>query len=292
MNHHQDDCGSVPEAPALDVGVIYTHERQMMDRLLDSLRAIADVPRMRLLLVDNASRDGVGRWTGVFPQTVVIRNSRRLYYSANLNRILEASNAKYVLLLNTDVYFDPREQCLGKMLNFMEAHPECGISGCGIYHPDRHFAYPARRFQTVPVILARRLGLGRFMQGTLDRYFYREYPIDATWECQWLSGCFMMVRREATRDVGGFDAGFVKYFEDVDICLRMANAGWRVMYHGATWCYHWESRSSKNLFSAAAWAHFRSYLRWLRKWGRTAGPAIRAAEPSPLALVGEKKKAA
>ena len=62
-----------------------------------------------------------------------------------------------------------------------------------------------------------------------------------------------MVRREAIEAVGHFDEGYGKYFEDVDLCLRMARAGWQVMYHGATSCYHLESRASRNPFSADAW---------------------------------------
>ena len=76
-----------------------------------------------------------------------------------------------------------------------------------------------------------------------------------------------MVRREAIEQVGRFDEGYGKYFEDVDMCLRMARAGWQVMYHGAASCYHLESRASRNLFSADAWIHLRAYLRWLRRWG-------------------------
>jgi GT2 family glycosyltransferase len=76
-----------------------------------------------------------------------------------------------------------------------------------------------------------------------------------------------MMRREALRDVGLFDERFVKYFEDVDICLRMNRAGWRVMYHGDTYCYHLEQRGSTRLVSADAWRHLRAYAHWLCKWG-------------------------
>ena len=69
----------------------------------------------------------------------------------------------------------------------------------------------------------------------------------------------MMVRREAFEEVGYFDSRFVKYFEDVDICLRMARAGWSAMHNGQTYCYHLERRASKNLFSSDAWKHARSY---------------------------------
>ena len=105
------------------------------------------------------------------------------------------------------------------------------------------------------------------MRGTVRDYLYADRAVDASFKCDWLSGCFLLLRREAADAVGAFDEKFVKYFEDVDICLRMARAGWQVMYHGATYCYHLEQRDSKRLFSPDARRHLRSYLRWLMKWG-------------------------
>ena len=259
----------------VDVGAVYTYEREYMPRLLSTLAASGDGVRQRLILVDNASSEGVERYVGYLPQTVVLRNEERLTYAANLNRILAASQSPLVLLLNTDMYFDPDAQCVAEMVRFMRARPQCGMAGCRILPADGSHAPSARRMQTPAVILARRLGLGRFMRATLDRYLYRDLAPDASWQCDWLSGCFLMARREAIEGVGAFDAGFVKYFEDVDICLRMARAGWQVMYHGGTYCYHLEQRASKRLMSRDGWRHARSYLRWLWKWGVApqAGPA-------------------
>jgi N-acetylglucosaminyl-diphospho-decaprenol L-rhamnosyltransferase len=254
-------------APDVDIGVVYTYEDELMPRLLSTLRESGDGLDMRLILVDNNSRPGAGPWMEYFANTMVLRNPKRLGYCANLNRILAASSAPYVLLLNTDMYFDPAEQCITKMARFMQRQPDCGIAGCRLHHEDGGHAPSARRFQTLSMLLARRFGLGGLMQRTLDRYFYRERAIQGSWQCDWLSGCFLMIRREAFQHVGFFDARFVKYFEDVDMCLRMAGAGWRVMYHGGTYCYHAEQRGSQNLFSADARKHLRSYVSWLRKWG-------------------------
>lgn len=269
---------AVVRTPDVDIGVVYTYEDDFMPRLLATLRGSGDGLRMRLILVDNDSQQGVGAWMKYFPDTTVLRNPRRLCYSANLNRVLGASNAPYVLLLNTDMYFDPDEQCVSKMVDFMESQPDCGIAGCRLHHEDGGHAPSARRFQTPTTVLARRLGLGRLMPRTLDHYLYRERAVWDSWQCDWLSGCFMMIRREAFQYVGFFDTGFVKYFEDVDMCLRMARAGWRVMYHGKTYCYHAEQRGSKRLFSADARRHLRSYLRWLAKWGFSPGRGLPAAE--------------
>jgi GT2 family glycosyltransferase len=153
------------------------------------------------------------------------------------------------------------------MVRFMDGHPACGVAGCGLYHENGEFAHPARRFQSLAVVLARRCGLGRLLRGTLDRYLYRDRLPQETWEPDWLSGAFLMIRREAIDQVGWFDEGFGKYFEDVDLCLRMARAGWKVLYYGRTYCYHLEHRGSKNLLSLDAARHLRAYFRWHRKWG-------------------------
>jgi N-acetylglucosaminyl-diphospho-decaprenol L-rhamnosyltransferase len=264
--------------PDLDIGVIYTHERDLMPRLLDSMSASGEGLRMRLILVDNAS-SGVAPWRDYFAETRVLRNARRLSYAVNLNRIVDTSAARYVLLMNTDMYFDPREQCLRRMVEFMDRSPDCGLAGCRLYRDDGSEAHAARRFQTLPLILARRCGLGRVLRRSVNHHFYAERALHESWPCDWLSGCFLMARREALAEVGPFDERYGKYFEDVDICLRMARAGWDVMYHGAASCYHLERRASKNLLSADAWMHLRAYLRWLRKWGPHPSSAIPLSPP-------------
>jgi hypothetical protein len=260
----------------LDIGVIYTHEREIMPRLLETLLASGRRLHMRLILVDNASAEDPEPWCAYFPETRILRNDRRLGYAANLNRILKASTARYALLINTDMYFDPRVQCLDRMVAFMDSQPRCGLAGCRLYHSDGVEAHAARRFPTLPLVLARRCGLGRLLRRAIERHFYAERAPQETWPCDWLSGCFLMARREAIARVGGFDESYGKYFEDVDFCLRMARSGWQVMYHGATSCYHLEQRASKNLLKADAWRHLRAYLCWLRKWGFRPAAAARA----------------
>ncbi len=278
-------CG-VPGAPAariqpsrpiaprlprdLDVGIIYTGERDLMGPLLSTMKASAPGLDYRLILVDNRSHDGVEPWRQIIPETKVLKNPERLHYAANMNRILAASTARYVLVMNTDMFFDPRQRCLARMVEYMDGHPNCGIAGCRLLHVDGHDARAARRFQTLSVLLARRFGMGGLMRRTLERYFYMDHAPGESFDCQWLSGCFLMLRNKAVEEVGLFDESFGKYFEDVDMCLRMARAGWHVMYHGATSAYHIEQRSSRKLFSADAWRHLRSYLYWLGKWGRGA----------------------
>jgi len=262
----QEVDASFPESRDVDMGVIYSGEDELIGDLLPALERSGDDLRKRLILIDNATASGVSRWESVFRETTVLRNQRSLGYAANLNRVLEAASARYVLLLNTDMQFEPAEQCVMKMVQFMDERPDCGISICRVYHADGSFAYPARRYQTLATLAARRLPLGGLLSKSLDRYLYRDRDVNSVFDCDWVSGCFMMLRRAAAADVGRFDVGFYKYFEDVDMCRRLHLAGWRVMYNGGTQCVHLEQRASKRAISRDGWLHLRAYVRWLLKW--------------------------
>ncbi|HEV3339932.1 MAG TPA: glycosyltransferase [Pirellulales bacterium] len=247
----------------LDVGVIYSGERHFLLPLLDTMSQVTGNLQVRLILVDNASRDGVAASTSWPGTATVLYNARPLSYAANLNRILAAATARYVLLLNTDMEFDPAEACLSKMVGFMDCRPACGVSICRVYHPDGGYAHPARRFQTLATIAARRLGLAWAFRTALREYLYLDRDPGSTFACDWISGCFLMLRRAALADVGGFDERFAKYLEDVDFCDRLARSGWQAVHHGGTWCYHHEQRASRQLFSLDAARHLSSYVKWM-----------------------------
>ncbi len=251
----------------LDIGVIYTHEDQFMGPLLETLARSGDDLRLRLILIDNASYAGVEAWSHRFAHTRVLRNPERLGYAANLNRILGAATSEFVLLLNTDMYFHPPEQCLSKLVQFLREQPKCGLAACRLYHPDGEYGYPARRYQTLRTIAARRGGMKQLFPNTLARYVYADRSRYDSFPCDWVSGCLMLVRREALQQIGGFDCRYGKYFEDVDVCSRLAAAGWQVMFHGGTYAFHHEQRASKPLLSRDAWRHLRAYGLWLAKAG-------------------------
>ncbi len=276
----------------LDVGVIYTHERKFIEPLLTSLSGSCGSVRMRVVLVDNVSSGGVTKWQGLHEPTLVVRNSRRLHYAANLNRILAHATARYVLLLNTDMYFDPAEQALAKLVDFMDATPEAGVVGCRLYHADGKFASPARRFPTPGVILARRLPRLWRRPESVARHLYDEQSETATFACEWLSGCLLLLRRECVDQVGGFDAGFRKYFEDVDYCWRARRAGWDVVYYGGTYAFHWEQRASQRVVSRDALQHMTSYARWLAKRAGAAMGRSRSQEKRRSSQREQRRRAA
>ena len=115
---------------------------------------------MRLVLVDNASAEGVEPFRSVAARTRSRPQSRPAAVRRQYEPRSRGLDGAVPAVLNTDMLFDPPAQCLARMVEFMDAQPDCGVSGCRLYHEDGRDAFAARRFQTLPIILARRCGWG------------------------------------------------------------------------------------------------------------------------------------
>ncbi|MEK7307338.1 MAG: glycosyltransferase, partial [Nitrospirota bacterium] len=90
-------------------------------------------------------------------------------------------------------------------------------------------------------------------------------------EIDWALGACMMIRTEAVPDEV-FDPRFFLYFEDVDLCLRLKKAGWKVVYHPEAAAVHeHRQKSRKNPFSRANYEHFKSWVKFILKYRNISG---------------------
>jgi GT2 family glycosyltransferase len=262
-------CDQIPEKPYdVSIGIIYTFEETFINALLHSVPAACEGITAKVVLVDNNSAKPLDD-PGKILQDVrlaVTRNPRKYYYSKNINVILKNStDSRYCLVMNTDMAFLADDPCVSRMVRFMDENPGCGLSTCRLVGPEGQFMWPARKFQNLRIILARRFP--RLFQDSkvVKDYLYADHSQTDAFPCDWVSGCFMMIRMKAFEKVGLFDEKYAKYFEDVDYCRRMHLHSWEVMYNGKTSCMHYEQRASINIFSASSLLHVLSYFRYLTK---------------------------
>jgi N-acetylglucosaminyl-diphospho-decaprenol L-rhamnosyltransferase len=249
----------------LTISIISTNERDYLDMLLPQIYKVSQGLIKEIIIVDNCSDDNTSELGRSFPDVRVIRNDRKRYFSYNHNKVIESARGRYVLLLNPDIMFNEDEPCITRMVQFMDENPGCGISGCRVYNYDRLFAFPARRFPSLATILSRRLPFVYYSKSQVARHLYKENDMNSTFDADWLSGCFLMIRKTALDQAGLLDERFLKYFEDVDICRRLQAWGWQVLYYGGTYYFHLEKRSSKKLFSRDAKLHLKSWFRWISR---------------------------
>lgn len=202
---------------------------------------------MEIIVVDNNSRDeSVGFLRSDFPDIRVVENEMNVGFAGGVNAGIRAATGKYYLILNPDMVALPG--ALKTLVKFMETHPEVGMAGGKLVSPAGKLQYSCFRFYRPMTILYRRTMLGKTPSGKqeLVRFEMHDYERLTIREVDWLQGSCMMVRRAAVDEVGLMDEErFFMYFEDVDWCRRLWQAGWKVMFVPEAEFSHFHQRSSE-----------------------------------------------
>jgi len=257
------------------------HLKILLPSLLESIQGISH----EILLVDNCSRDQtVDYLRQNYPQIKIAVNHRPRGYGANHNSNLRRALGKYLLVLNADLKFE-KETAKG-LLEFMEGRPECGVSTCRLLNwHDREVQHNCRTFPSLVDIWARRFPLkNRRLHGIADRHEMLGEDYKGDFEADWFQGSLMMFRRRALEQIGGFDERFFLYFEDVDICRRIALSGWKVFYHGGAFVNHRFHRQSASPLNRMFWVHLSSMARYFNKYGWRFQPRLQdESRPAPSA---------
>lgn len=223
-----------------------------------------------IVVVDNDSPDRSGvRLAAELPDGVVVILSRRNGgFGAGVNIGVEALQTDLALILNPDTYFERNNMHVIRRM--FDESPKLGVAGLKLVNPDGSLQYSARRFYSLPDIVARRTMLGKL--GPMRR-LERSHLLTRKWrqqpfEADWVMGTGFIVRRSAFEQVGRMDEGYFLYFEEVDLCARMWIDGWRVVAVPEVELVHEHQRSSAaGLLSRSGKTHLRSMARFFAKFG-------------------------
>ncbi len=240
------------------------------DELGRCVRSVARLePGVRVVVVDHAADEAAGRRIVTeFPGMAYIGRGDNPGFGAGVNRAArEAPAGSHLLLLNPDC--ELVRPIVAPLLSVLEAHPEAGIVGGLVRDPLGGVQASARRFPNVTTAIAGRTSwLSRVAPGNpLSRWNLTTFPSEGIARVDWVSGAFMLVRREAFDALGGFDEGFFLYWEDADFCRRAADAGWQTLYAPVEEVVHYTARASRHAPVRALWAFHQSALRYYWKHG-------------------------
>ncbi|QXH54087.1 glycosyltransferase family 2 protein [Pseudomonas fakonensis] len=262
----------------VDVMVVNFNTAGLLQPMFDALRRAGGETLASYLVVDNASADdSVARMAQVCPDALLLSNTRNVGFGRANNQLLEHLRGRYALLLNTDAFVAP--DSLAKTLDYMDAHPECGVLGVRLVGREGDLQPSCRYFPTPLNVFASRTGLGRFFPG-LKMVDEMTWDHASVRECDWLPGCFYLVRREVLDQVGLFDPRYFLYYEEVDHCKRVKAAGWKVVFYPHTTVVHIGGESSKSVSELEAASRqisayqIESELLYFRKHHGVAGLAL------------------
>jgi N-acetylglucosaminyl-diphospho-decaprenol L-rhamnosyltransferase len=222
---------------SLDVVIVSYRSREMVRGSLDSLRAHPPSCPMKVVVVDNDSRDGTAELiASEYPEVELIAAPENLGFSAATNLGARRGEAPYLLALNPDTAVTAG--ALDAVIAVLEARPQVAVVGPRLELPDGSLDHAGKRsFPTPLSALGHFSGLGRRSTASGRLAAYRAPDVDSG-PVDAVNGAFMLMRRSVFEAAGGFDEDYWMYMEDLDLSYRLAQEGWQSWYEPAATVMH------------------------------------------------------
>jgi N-acetylglucosaminyl-diphospho-decaprenol L-rhamnosyltransferase len=246
-----------------------------LEAFLASLPAATGSP-VEVVLADNGSDDGAPQRAAATHDVDVVPTGRNLGYGAAANLGAAGATGEWLVVANPDVVWDAG--ALDELLAAGRRWPRAGCLGPAIRTPAGALYPSARAFPS----LGRGAGHALFgwwwPANPWTRSYRTEQGTPAEGPAGWLSGSLMLLRRQAFEAVGGFDPSYFMYCEDMDLCRRLAGAGWASVYVPAAVVTHSGGHATQREPGRMLREHHRSLYRYLSR-------QYRGARLAPLRLV-------
>jgi GT2 family glycosyltransferase len=272
----------------LSIVIVSTNEAHWLTACLTTVYAQAGSARLDVVVVDNESRDGTRELVERdFPQARVVSAYNRGFAHAN-NRALMTCKGRYALCLNPDT--EIVGGTFGELVDMLDRRPEIGLLGVKQLAGDGSLYPTVRRFPSARRALAeaftseswplRPPSLG---ERELD---LRKYESEI--ECDWVTGAFMLIRREALLGAGLMDERLFLFSDEPDLCIRIKRGGWKVVHSPAMTIVHHAGKAgikpalvAQEVFARRVYAekHFGPAQRFVYLGAIAARHALRAALP-------------
>lgn len=234
-----------------------------LDALMRDFRHDPDID-VDVVVVDNSSTDGsVSMVDEKFPGVRIIRNEENVGFARANNQALAEARGDLVVLLNSDT--EVRKGALATLAGFMADRPQAGavgpklLNGDGSLQPSCHpMLTPGREFWRLS-----------FLDQVVPRATYRMqgWRTDEPRQVEVIKGACLMVRLAALDEIGTLDEGYFMYTEEVDLCYRLAQAGWELWWEPRAEVVHYGEASTRQAAERMYVQLYRSKVQFYRKFG-------------------------
>jgi len=193
-------------------------------------------------------------------------------FAVGNNLGISQAQGRYLMILNPDIAIVPG--VLEKMVAFMDDNSAVGVIGPKLINPDGSVQYSCRRFPHFLIPIYRRTFFGRvpFAKKAVDRYLMKDFDHRSNKEVDWLFGACLLIRKSVLEKIGTLDERFFMYFEDLDLCRRAWQFGFKVVYLAIVEMVHYHQRLSAErggilgIFSPGGRIHIASGIKYFAKY--------------------------
>ena len=218
-----------------------------------------------VIVIDNGSKDqSLEHLRKELPQAVCIETGANLGFSRANNLGINNAQGNFILLLNSDTKI--LDNSLDKMLEYLIANPHVGAVGPRQLHGNGKLQLSWGNFPTFISEAFRKVLHYRLSINDLKIRDYLEEKYAGSTDVDWVSGSCLLARKDALQQAGLLDGRFFMYFEDIDLCRRMKDAGWRVHYNSDITIVHYGGVSAKRNLMRVLVEYRRSQIYFTRKY--------------------------
>lgn len=243
----------------LSVVIINFNTKDITETCLKSVLLSTKNIQYEVILVDNGSSDGsgasLGKFNTQFNNFELVKNRENFGFAKANNQGIKKAKGRYILFLNSDTIV--KDNVLGEMVTWFDENPEIGIATCGLRNEDgtiqgtggfeptllRVFSW-----MTIEDLPGVRTLIKPFHPHQNKSFLKNDTFYEAKQELDWVTGAFLLARREVIEKIGGWDEGYFMYTEDTDLCFRAKKAGWKVVYNPKWSITHLGGKSSTREF--------------------------------------------
>lgn len=222
-----------PNTKELDLSIVIVtyNEQKALTRCLGFLYKHNQMINFEIIVINNDSSPLSSSLKNQFPDILCIENNVNLGFAKAVNQGMRQARGKYLLCLNDDTIVLPFS--LNKLLQFMNSYPQAIAAGGKVLNPGGSIQFSCRKFPGYLTALFNRQSLlTRVFKNNKfsKRYLMSNWPHDEVCQVDWVSACYLIMRRDAIEKVGFMDERFFMYCEDIDWCYRAKNMGLKVYY--------------------------------------------------------------
>ncbi len=252
----------------ISVVIVNWNTVDLLDECLWTLREHGDTAagQLEVVVVDNGSTDGsrellADRW----PEVVLIANDDNVGFCRANNQAIEATARPYLLLINADAQLT--SGCLATLCERMVSDDRIGIVAPRLVYGDGRFQrWTAGKAPSLGSVASYLFVLDR-LSGRVPAFTgtYLGYDTTEAFEPDWVSSACFLVRRAMFDAIGPLDPNIFVYMDDVELCQRATDGGWRVWYEPAATCIHLMGQSTKRKTGAASPEALRAFNRYFER---------------------------
>jgi GT2 family glycosyltransferase len=247
----------------LTIIIINYNTKELLKKCLDVLN-VKNIPEnYNIIVIDNNSPDGSADMAQKIPgHFEVVRLKENKGFPCAANTGIKKSLSEYYMILNSDT--EVKQIQLAEMLKFMEDNPEIGAMTPFQFNNKNESQLAWGRFPTFTSEIGRKI-----LQDALDKgkkWAHRKLSkLKEPFFVHWVAGSTMFLRNAALKEAGLFDEKFFIFFEDIDLCTRIRQSGWKIAVFPGIRAIHHRGESAKTDSMNASLHYRRSQLYFWKK---------------------------